>query len=95
VTGVQTCALPISSKQYFTISPGFWGPRDEAPQLHRDPARWQRNVANMVASKASWQLVTTFNEWYESSSVESSPEWASDSGHGVYLDALRAALPAR
>jgi len=84
-----------TSKQYFTISPGFWGPNDEAPQLHRDPARWRRNVANMVASKASWQLVTTFNEWYESSSVESSPEWASESGHGAYLDALRAAIPAR
>ena len=49
----------------------------------------------MVASKANWQLVMTLNGWYESSSVESSPEWASDSGHGVYLDALRAAIPAR
>jgi hypothetical protein len=48
----------------------------------------------MVASKADWQLVTTFDEWYESSSVESSPSWASSSGYGTYLDALHTTIPA-
>jgi hypothetical protein len=84
-----------TGNQYFTISPGFWGPTDAAPQLTRDPARWQRNVADMLASKAPWQLVTTYNEWYESSSVESSTSWASASGRGTYLDALHDLIPAR
>lgn len=82
-----------TGNQYFTSSPGFWGPKDATPQLTRDPARWEKNLADMVASKAPWQLVTTFNEWYESSSVESSPSWASPSGYGTYLDALHSAIP--
>jgi hypothetical protein len=44
----------------------------------------------MVRSKANWQLVTTFNEWGEGSAVESAQEWASPSGFGTYLDALKA-----
>ena len=42
----------------------------------------------MVASNARWQLVLTFNEWPEGTSVESAREWASPSGYGAYLDAL-------
>ncbi len=42
----------------------------------------------MKASSAPWQLVTTFNEWVEGTSVEPSPEWLSESGYGVYLDIL-------
>jgi hypothetical protein len=87
-------ASTATGNQYFSISPGFWGPNDATPQLTRDPVRWQKNVADMVASKADWQLVTTFDEWYESSSVESSPSWASSSGYGTYLDALHTTIPA-
>ncbi|HXD10089.1 MAG TPA: DNRLRE domain-containing protein, partial [Anaerolineales bacterium] len=35
-----------------------------------------------------FQLVTTFNEWGEGTSVEGAQEWASSSGYGAYLDAL-------
>jgi hypothetical protein len=42
----------------------------------------------MVASREPWQLVTTFNEWGEGTSVESASEWSSASGYGAYLDVL-------
>jgi hypothetical protein len=71
----------------FAISPGFWlatGP----VRLGRDLTRWQQEVREMVASREPWQLVTTFNEWGEGTSVESATEWQSSSGFGAYLDAL-------
>ncbi|MFZ2095576.1 MAG: hypothetical protein WAV05_02950 [Anaerolineales bacterium] len=42
----------------------------------------------MIASAADFQLITTFNKWDEGTSVESSDEWASQSGYGAYLDSL-------
>lgn len=44
----------------------------------------------MVASGAPFQLITTFNEWGEGTSIESASEWASASGFGTYLDILHA-----
>ena len=77
----------------FMISPGFdeWG--EGAPRLARDPERWRQDVAAMVASNARWQLVLTFNEWPEGTSVETAQEWASPSGYGSYVDALHEFLP--
>ena len=72
----------------YAISPGFYKKGETAPRLARDPARWTANVQAMVASNAPWQLVTTFNEWGEGTSVESAQEWASPSGRGTYLDTL-------
>jgi hypothetical protein len=77
----------------FMIAPGFDEWSEPAPRLMRDLARWRTDVAAMVASNARWQLVLTFNEWPEGTSVESAPEWASPSGYGVYLDVLREVLP--
>jgi Glycosyl hydrolase family 99 len=74
----------------YNISPGFWRADEAAPRLARDPARWRQNIQAMVASGARWQLVTSFNEWGEGTAVENAQEWASGSGYGVYLDALRA-----
>jgi hypothetical protein len=71
----------------FTISPGFWLATADV-RLARDLSRWQQDVAAMVASGEPWQLVTTFNEWGEGTSVESATEWASASGYGAYLDVL-------
>ena len=99
--GYKTCASqPDNWHQYapagaaknvgtssYTISPGF-DKVGEATRLERDLPRWQQNVADMVASGASLQLVTTFNEWGEGTAVESAAEWASASGYGAYLDAL-------
>lgn len=76
----------------YTVSPGFWHREESRPRLPRDPARFARDVAAMVDSGARWQLVTTFNEWGEGTSVESAREWASPSGHGVYLDILHRLL---
>jgi hypothetical protein len=42
----------------------------------------------MVASGARLQLVGSFNQWGDGSSVESAAEWTSPSGYGTYLDVL-------
>ena len=72
----------------FSISPGFNKYNESSPRLTRDPVRWATDVAYMVASNEPWQLITTFNEWMEGTSVEDATEWASASGQGVYLDTL-------
>jgi len=84
----EATLLPYS----FSITPGFWKAGEE-PFLARDPARWLQNVSYMLGSGVQWQLVTTFNEWGEGTSVESAAEWASDSGFGMYLDVLHEATP--
>jgi len=71
----------------YTISPGFHK-AGEAPRLERDLSRWRRNIRDMIASGARFQLITTFNEWGEGTAVESAAEWVSPSGYGLYLDAL-------
>jgi hypothetical protein len=72
----------------YAISPAFDKANEATPRLPRDLARWAQNVRDMVASGAPFQLVTTFNEWGEGTSVESATEWASASGYGAYLDVL-------
>jgi hypothetical protein len=75
----------------FSVSPGFWHASETRPRLQRDLDRFRADARRMAASRARWQLVTTFNEWGEGTAVESAREWESRSGHGHYLDALRAA----
>jgi hypothetical protein len=75
----------------YTVSPGFWKV-GESVRLARDPGRFRSDVEAMVASGAPLQLVTTFNEWGEGTSVESALEWASASGYGTYLDILHEVL---
>jgi hypothetical protein len=70
------------------ISPGFWLRSEAAPRLPRNLARWRESVARLAASQATFQLVISFNEWGEGTSVESADEWASPSGYGSYLDVL-------
>jgi hypothetical protein len=74
----------------FTISPGFYKASEATPRLARSPAAWTQDIADMVASNAPLQLITTFNEWGEGTSVESAVQWATPSGRGTYLDALHA-----
>ncbi|MDQ3871061.1 MAG: hypothetical protein M3301_05530, partial [Chloroflexota bacterium] len=83
-------ALAVDSQPSysFSISPGFWSRSESSPRLGRDLARWYQNVRDMVASGAPLQLVNTFNEWGEGTSVENAQEWSSASGYGAYLDAL-------
>ena len=75
----------------YAISPGFWL-KGQPVRLARDINRWNQNVVDMAASKANWQLVTTFSEWGEGTIVEPAAEWASPSGYGQYLDALHNTL---
>jgi hypothetical protein len=74
----------------FSISPGFYKFDEQNPRLTRDLARWNTNIRDMIASNEPFQLITTFNEWVEGTSVESADEWTSSSGYGPYLDALHA-----
>jgi hypothetical protein len=101
-SGYRTCASqPDAWHQYapdtsqrdvgktsFIISPGFWKADEKDPRLPRDPYIWNQAIQAMVASHAQFQLITTFNEWGEGTSVESGSEWQSPSGYGLYLDAL-------
>jgi hypothetical protein len=76
------------------ISPGFDEASAGAPVLGRSLDVWRRSIADMVASNAPWQLVISFNEWPEGTSIESGGDWASASGYGAYLDALHDGIPA-
>ncbi len=76
----------------FAISPGYSKPGD-ANVVPRDLGRWRASVEEMSRSAALFQLVLTFNEWGEGTSVESADEWASDSGFGAYLDVLHEIAP--
>jgi hypothetical protein len=90
-----SAALPEYSlaPDAFMISPGFDEAGSGTPRLSRDLGRWNGDVAAMVASGARWQLVLSFNEWPEGTSVESARQWATPSGYGAYLDTLHELLP--
>jgi hypothetical protein len=81
--------------QSYTISPGFWKASEPSARLQRNVAQWQSEIHRMVASNAPFQLISTFNEWGEGTAVESTGEWSSGSGYGLYLDALHRAGPAQ
>jgi hypothetical protein len=102
-SGYRTCAgQPQSWHQYapavrtdhqasysFSVSPEFDLTGPDPQRLPRDLTAFRAAVRQMVASGEPWQLVTTFNEWGENTATESAREWASPSGFGQYLDALR------
>jgi hypothetical protein len=105
--GFRTCSVqPDAWHQYsaalpeydyapdaFMIAPGFDEWSETTPRLARDLGRWRSDIQAMTTSNARWQLVLTFNEWPEGTSVESAREWSSPSGYGAYLDALHELLP--
>jgi hypothetical protein len=73
----------------YAISPGFWKAGmayGGAPFLARDRARWQSNIAAMNASRAKWQLITTYNEWGEGTAIESSTGCRVTPPPGTYCD---------
>lgn len=71
-----------------TVSPGFWKKGEATPRLVRDTAAFTTNLTTMKNSGEPWQLITTFNEWGEGSSIESATEWPSGSGYGTYIDIM-------
>jgi hypothetical protein len=77
-----------AGRDSFTISPGFWKGSEPKPRLARDLDRWSKDIQAMVASKADFQLISTYNEWGEGTAIEAAREWSSSSTFGSYLDAL-------
>lgn len=100
--GYQSCAVqPDQWHQYapaeredaqsghsFSISPGFWLYSSATARLARDPLAFAQAVRDMVASGQPWQLVTTWNEWGEGTSVEDAVQWESAEPYGQYVDIL-------
>lgn len=92
----------------FTIGPGYWKKGcpygggtctqgDTQPFMERDLAKWTNNVNVLKGANVNFQLVTSFNEWGEGSSVESAngtmPRgWPSASGYGQFIDTLHNVL---
>lgn len=80
--------LDIQQGYSAIASPGFWKNDAATPAVPRDPARFRSDVTTVATSKAPFQLIISYNEWGEGTSVESATAWASASGHGVYVDIL-------
>ena len=76
----------------YAVSPGFWHAAESEPRLERSGARFENSAQAMVRAGDPWQLVTTFNEWGEGTSIESASEWASASGYGSFVDSLHRLL---
>jgi hypothetical protein len=73
----------------YSISPGFWAADEAGPRLSRlTTDTFRADTQAMVDSGEPLQLVATFNEWGEGTSVEAAVEWTSPSGYGDYLDVL-------
>lgn len=86
--GVSDSGEVAASPHSFTIGPGFYKADEAQPRVARNIGRWKDNVKHMVESGNSWQLIVSFDEFGEGTGIESTKEWASDSGFGDYLDAL-------
>jgi hypothetical protein len=59
----------------------------------RDVAAYRTAAQQMVNAKVRWRIINSFNRYSEDSQVESSVQWASDSGYGQYLDVLHGVIP--
>jgi Glycosyl hydrolase family 99 len=74
---------------YYSLSPGEWqSGSDEADIDRLTGSEWCFNVREMQDSGEPWQLVVSFNDATSGTSVESSLDWESESGFGIYLDCL-------
>ena len=70
-----------------SISPGFWFAA-KTELLGRDPDRFRQDVQTMNSSGSAWQLITTWNEWGEGTSIEPALEFGT-----TYIDILAANPP--
>ncbi len=64
------------------VSPGFWL-KGQGPRLDRDLARFKADAQRVKDSGAFWQLVTSWNEWGEGTSVEPATQFGT-----AYIEAL-------
>ena len=76
-------ALPDS----VSVSPGFWKAGEQSV-LPRDAERFEISVQWMALSQASWQLITTWNEWAEGTGIEPTEQFGR-----IYVDILCRNLP--
>ena len=67
-----------------TVSPGFWL-KGESVRLERDLDRFEADVEKMNQAPVDWQLITSWNEWGEGTSIEPAEEYGR-----TYLDVLAA-----
>lgn len=74
---------PFSS----AVSPGFWKAGEPA-RLERDLSRFRADLRRMMRSRATWKLVTTWNEWGEGTAVEPATEFGR-----AYIEAMHAIIP--
>ena len=63
--GLSSCA----------IAPGYRRSNYDGKFLKRDASEWKNVVKECVESDASWQLISTFNEWGEGTSIEPAYNW--------------------
>jgi len=76
-------------RQTNTLRPGFWRCKSGTEGQARSVSAWQSNVNWANAKHAKFfQLITSWNEWIEMTSVEPGMDWYSTSGLGAYLDIL-------
>ena len=74
---------------FVSLSPGFWRADTDIALLERvNQTHFCNNTKRMVESGEPWQLIVSFNKAGEGTLVEPSPDWASESGYGQYLDCL-------
>lgn len=67
------------------VSPGFWDYREERPKLEQNLSEFEAALGAMISQGMPWQIVGTWNEWHESTSVEPSSSW---SDPAMYLRAM-------
>lgn len=85
---------PVPGNSY-AVSPGFWAKWEARPRLPRDVVAFEAAVSRMIASRARFQLVTTFNEWGEGTAIEGATEWRTGNGYGQYVEVLHRRLGSR
>lgn len=83
-------AVAIDSQLPYSVSvsPGFFKSGEVSPRLARNITTFNTNVQTMVAAHPQFELITTWNEWGEGSSVEPASEFTD-----TYINALCAKLP--
>jgi hypothetical protein len=84
---VQTTA------QVVNLTPGAVSADGGSPYLARSLPRFTSSLALAPDAGIALQVISSYNDWPEGSSIEPAAEYASDSGFGTYLDALHASPP--
>ena len=81
--------IDIKEGLYHNIAPGEWLSGRRQPVLERlSQGEWCEHVQGMIDSNEQWQMIVSFNEAAQGTSIEPSDDWRSDSGYGYYLDCL-------